>query len=188
MHRLIVLLLIIPVFSIAQNLPSIEEKTKGLKKYEGYLNFYWDENAGKVWLEIDKLDSELLYQISFPAAIGSNDIGLDRGLMGDTRIIKFTRAGRKILMVEPNYNYRAVTSNKSEQRAVEQSFAQSTLWGFMAEAESNGRVLVDVTDFLLRDAMKAGNRLRSMRQGNYSLDKSRSAFYLPQSRNFPLNT
>src|SRR6185503_11293238 len=106
MHRLIVLLLIIPVFSIAQNLPSIEDKIKGLKKYEGYLNFYWDENAGKVWLEIDKLDAELLYHVSLPAAIGSNDIGLDRGLMGDSWVIKFIRVGRKILMVQPNYSYR----------------------------------------------------------------------------------
>ena len=148
---------------------NVEEKTKGFKKYEGYFNFYWDENAGKIWLEIDKLDSEILYHTSLPAAIGSNDIGLDRGLMGDSRIIKFNRIGRKILMVQPNYNYRAVTNDKAEKRAVEQSFAQSTIWGFAVEAESNGHVLVDATDFLLRDAMKAANRLSSMRQGSYSL-------------------
>ncbi len=169
-------------------LPSIEDKTKGLKKYEGYLNYYWDEAAGKIWLEIDKFDSEILYVISLPAALGSNDIGLDRGLLGDDRIIKFNRVGRKILMIQPNYAYRAVTDDKAEKKAVEQSFAQSTLWGFTIEAESNGHALVDATDFLLRDAMKAGNRIRGMRQGNYSFDKSRSAIYLPQSKNFPQNT
>ena len=189
MFRFVSLLLILfPAFSIAQNLPAIEEKTKGFKKYEGYFNFYWDENAGMIWLEIDKLDTEILYQTSLSAAIGSNDIGLDRGLIGDTRIIKFIRTGRKIMMVQPNYNYRAVTGDKAEQRAVEQSFAQSTIWGFTAEAESNGHVLVDATDFLLRDAMKVSNTLRSMKQGNYSLDKTRSAVYLPQSKNFPQNT
>jgi len=189
MRRLCLLLLLFAsLISVAQNLPSIEEKTKGFKKYEGYMNFYWDENAGKVWLEIDKLDTEILYQTSLPAALGSNDIGLDRGLQVDTRIIKFTRTGRKILMVQPNYEYRAVTTDKAEQRAVEQSFAQSTIWGFVTEAESSGHVLVDATDFLLRDAVKAANRLRGMRQGNYSPDKSRSAIYLPQSKNFPQNT
>ena len=189
MHRICLLfLLFASLISEAQNLPSIEEKTKGFKKYEGYMNFYWDENAGKVWLEIDKLDTEILYQTSLPAALGSNDIGLDRGLQADTRIIKFARTGRKILMVQPNYEYRAVTTDKAEQRAVEQSFAQSTIWGFVTEAESNGHVLVDATDFLLRDAVKAANRLRGMRQGNYSPDKSRSAIYLPQSKNFPQNT
>jgi len=189
MRRIVLSLLIsFPVFAICQNLPGIEEKTKGFKKYDGYFNFYWDENSGKVWLEIDKLDSAILYQASLAAAIGSNDIGLDRGLLGDTRIIKFTRIGRKVLMMQPNYNYRATTNDKAEQRAVEQSFAQSTIWGFTAEAESNGHILVDATDFLLRDAMRVSNRLRSMRQGNYSLDKTRSAIYLPQTKNFPQNT
>ena len=182
------LLLVIPVIALAQNLPSIEEKTKGLKKMEGYLNYYWDETTGKIWLEVDKLDSEILYITSLPAALGSNDIGLDRGLLGDTRIIKFSRVGRKLLMIQPNYDYRAVTNDPAEKKAVEQSFARSTLWGFCIEAESNGHVLVDATDFLLRDAMKAANRIRGMKQGNYSLDKTRSAIYLPQSKNFPQNT
>ncbi|MDP4262859.1 MAG: zinc-dependent metalloprotease [Bacteroidota bacterium] len=185
---LLLLIVVVPAFSFAQNLPGIEDKTKGLKRYEGYLDFYWDENAGKVWLAINKLDSEILYQTSLPAALGSNDIGLDRGLQGDTRIIKFTRTGRKILMIQPNYDYRAVTSDKGEQRAVEQSFAQSTIWGFTVEAESNGSVLVDATDFLLRDAIRVSSRLRSMKQGNYSLDKTRSAIYLPRTKNFPQNT
>jgi Met-zincin/Domain of unknown function (DUF5117) len=180
--------LLFPLVLRCQTLPAIEDKTKGMKKMEGYLNYYWDESSGKVWLEVDKLDSEILYVTSLPAALGSNDIGLDRGLLGDTRIISFNRAGRKLLLVQPNYDYRAITTDKAEKRAVEQSFARSVIWGFTIEAESNGHVLVDMTDFLLRDAMKAANRIRSMRQGNYSLDKSRSAIYLPQSKNFPQNT
>ncbi|MEI9809424.1 MAG: DUF5117 domain-containing protein [Bacteroidota bacterium] len=187
--RIIVLLIILfPAIAASQALPTIEDKTKGLKKYEGYLNYYWDEAAGKIWLEVDKTGTEMLYNLSLPAALGSNDIGLDRGLLGDNRIIVFNLVGRKLLMVQPNYNYRAVTTDKAEQRAVGQSFAQSILWGFVIEAESNGHALVDITDFLLRDAMKAGNRLRSMRQGNYNVDKTRSAIYLPQSKNFPQNT
>jgi hypothetical protein len=181
-------LLLLPIFSQAQKLPAIEEKTTGLKKQEGFINFYWDENAGKLWLDINKLDSEFLYTTSLPSALGSNDIGLDRGLIGDTKIVKFSRVGRKLLLVQPNYDYRAVTSNKAEKRAVEQSFAQSTLWGFTIEAESNGHVLIDATDFLLRDAMKVANRIKAMRQGNYSLDKTRSAIYLPQTKNFPMNS
>ena len=187
-HLIAFLLFVFPIVAYSQTLPSIEDKTKGLKKYEGYMNFYWDENAGKLWLEIDKLDSEILYVTSLPAALGSNDIGLDRGLLGETHIIKFSRTGRKILMIQPNYDYRAITPDKNEKKAVEQSFAQSALWGFLVEAESNGHALVDATDFLLRDAMKAGSRIRQMKQGNYSFDKSRSAIYLPMSKNFPQNT
>jgi hypothetical protein len=172
----------------AQKLPSVEEKTAGLRKMEGFMPVYWDESSGKLWLEIARLDSEILYVMSLPAGLGSNDIGLDRGLLGGGRIVRFSRTGRKILMTEPNYGYRALSNDARERRAVEQSFAQSVLWGFMVEAESPGRALVDATDFLLRDAMQAANRIRRMQQGNYSLDKSRSAVYLPNTRNFPLNT
>ncbi|HVV06814.1 MAG TPA: zinc-dependent metalloprotease [Puia sp.] len=169
--------------------PTIEEKTRGMKAYPGFFNFYWDEHKGKIWLQISRLDSEVLYQPSLSAGLGSNDIGLDRGLLGATGgVVRFTRAGNKVLMIQPNFSYRAMTKDPAERRAVEQSFAQSTLWGFTVEAESKGSVLVDATAFLLSDVMGIANRLRSMHQGNYSLDGSRSAVYLPATKNFPLNT
>lgn len=182
------MLLLLPLSIAAQKLPTIEEKTNGLKKYDGYFNFYWDENTGKVWLEVDKLETEWLYVISLPAGLGSNDIGLDRGLLGDDRVVKFSKVGRKILLIQPNYGYRALSNDNAEKRAVEQSFAQSTIWGFMVEAESNGKFLVDATDFFMRDAMKVSNAIRRMRQGNYQLDKTRSAMYLPRTKNFPMNS
>jgi hypothetical protein len=187
MRLALLLLLCMPCFTEAQKLPSIEDKTKDLKKYEGYINFYWDSAAGKIWLEIDKTDTELLYQTSLPTGLGSNDVGLDRGLLGHTAVVKFIKTGRKLLMVEPNQDYRASSTDAAERKAVEQSFAQSTLWGFVAEAETNGRLLVDATDFLLRDAMKVANTLRRSQQGAYSIDKTRSAIYLPRTKNFPQN-
>ena len=188
MKYLLLLLLCLPFYSKSQTLPSIEDKTKNLKLYPGFIKFYWDDSAGKVWLEINKLDSEILYQTSLPAGLGSNDIGLDRGLLGSTSIIKFTRVGNKILMVQPNYDFRAITNDPAEKRAVEQSFAQSTLWGFTAEAETKGSVLVDATAFFMRDAMQVSNRLQNSKQGNYSIDLSRSAMYLARTKNFPQNT
>ena len=182
------LLFVLPLFISAQKLPSIGEKTKDMKKYEGYFNFYWDEDNGKIWLEINRLDSEFIYQTSLPAGLGSNDIGLDRGLTGDTRIVKFEKVGRKILLVQPNYSYRAVTDDINEKRAVEQSFAQSVLWGFTAEAESNNSLLIDASDFLLRDAMNIATVVKKNKEGNYSTDKSRSAIYLEHTKAFPLNT
>jgi len=168
--------------------PTIEEKTKGCKAYPGFFNFYWDARGGKIWLEISRLDSEVLYQPSLPAGLGSNDVGLDRGLLGEGGVVKFTRVGNKVLMIQPNYDYRAVTKDVAERRAVEQSFAQSTLWGFTVEAETKGAVLVDATGFLLSDVMQVANRLKNTHQGGYSLDASRSALYLPATKNFPLNT
>jgi hypothetical protein len=186
MRRLLVLFCLTPFVLNAQT--SIEDKTKSMKPYQGFMNFYWEENTGKVFLEIKKFDTELLYQTSLSAGLGSNDVGLDRGLMGSTSVVRFTRAGNKVLMIQPNYDYRATTENASERRAVEQSFAQSTLWGFTIEAQSNGAVLVDATNFLLRDAMQVANRLQNTKQGTYSIDASRSALYFERTKNFPLNT
>jgi len=181
-------LFLVPFCTLAQSLPSIEEKTKGLKKMDGFLPYYVDVQNGKLWLEVDKIDMELLYVMSLPAGLGSNDIGLDRGLLGGGRIVKFSKVGKKVLLVEPNYAYRAVSPSERERIAVEQSFAQSTIWGFSAEAETGNAVLIDATEFLTRDAMQASNRIRRMQQGAYILDKTRSALYLPTCKNFPQNT
>ncbi|WP_026994100.1 zinc-dependent metalloprotease [Flectobacillus major] len=174
--------------SFAQKLPSISEKTKGLQKYEGFFPFWWDEDNGKIWLEIDKFNTDFLYYSSLPAGLGSNDIGLDRGLLGDEKVVFFQKVGRKVLLTQPNLKYRAITKDANEKRAVEQSFASSTIWGFVAEAEDNGKVLVDATDFLMSDISGIADRLKDMKQGAYGLDKSRSAVYLPRTKNFPLNT
>lgn len=174
--------------SFAQKLPSIEERMAGMRKIPGYMDLYWDEVNGRMYMEINKWDTELLYVVSLPAGLGSNDVGLDRGLSDGGTVVSFSRVGKKIFLTESNYRYRAVTNDGFEKRAVEQSFAKSTLWGFAAIAETGNRSLVDATAFLIRDAMQVGNRLRRMQQGSFSLDSSRSAIYLPSTKNFPLNT
>ena len=110
--------------------PTIAEKTKDATKLAGYFNLYWDAKSGKLWLEIDKWGTEFLYQTSLPAGVGSNDIGLDRGQMGETRVVRFERVGPKVLLMQSNLDYRAVTSDPDERAAVRQSFAESALWGF----------------------------------------------------------
>jgi Met-zincin/Domain of unknown function (DUF5117) len=188
MKKMIVFFLLLPLIAICQTLPTIEEKTKNLTRQQGFINYYWDENTGKIWLEINQPDTEILYQASLPAGLGSNDIGLDRGLLGQTAVVKFTRVGNKLLLVQPNYDYRAITSDVAEKRAVEQSFAASTLWGFTIEAASNKAVLVDATAFFMRDAMQVSGQLANSKQGSYSIDLSRSAMYLARTKNFPQNT
>lgn len=167
---------------------AISKKTADMTKKEGYFNYYWDEANGKVWLEIDKIDQEFLYVNSLTAGIGSNDIGLDRGQLGGTQIVEFRRVGTKILMVQPNYNYRAISDNPNEVESVKQAFAESVLYGFTVAAEENGTVLVDMTSFLLRDAHGVASRLSRGREGNYRPDASRSAIYPPMLKNFPKNS
>src|SRR6202140_159790 len=173
---------------IVENATSIADKTKSMEKMAGYFNIYWDAKAGKVWLEIDKWGGEFLYQSALPAGIGSNDIGLDRGQLGGTHLVRFERSGPKVLLVQANLEYRAVSNDADERRAVRDSFAESALWGFTVAAEEGERALVDATDFFLRDAHGVPAALRKTKQGAYRLDASRCAIYLPRTKSFPLNT
>ena len=167
---------------------TITEKVAGMEKFPGYFTFYWDARAGKLWLEIDKWNTEFLYVESLPAGIGSNDIGLDRGQLGNSFVVRFDRTGPKVLLVAPNFDFRALTNNPDEKLAVKDAFAESTLWGFDVAAEEGGRVLVDATTFYLRDVHQVTNTLQRGQQGTYRLDPSRCAFYLPNTKNFPQNT
>ncbi len=176
------------LFSLTVSAQSIEERTKGMIKYPGFMDFYWDGTNGRIFLEINKWDSEILYVSSLPAGLGSNDVGLDRGKSDGGLIVKFSRVGKKVFMIQPNYDFRASSNDEAERRAVEQSFAQSTIWSFSVWAETDNRVLVDATSFLLRDATGVSQTLRRMQQGSFIADSNRSAIYLPRTKNFPFNT
>ncbi len=167
---------------------SIAEKTKSMERHSGYFVYYWDAKEGKIYLEISRWNDELFYVNSLPAGVGSNDIGLDRGQLGGGRIVKFERSGPKVLLIQPNYSYRAITDNPDEKRSVEEAFAQSILWGFDVVAEQDSTVLVDATGFYMRDAHDVVGTLRRTNQGQFRIDPSRCAFYLPRTKNFPRNT
>src|SRR5271168_3111793 len=148
---------------------SISAKTANAQKLPGYFNLYWDAKQGKLWLAIDKWNTEFLYQSGLSAGIGSNDIGLDRGQLGATRIVRFERSGNKVLLVQENLDYRAVTNDLDERRAVQDSFAESVLAGFPVAAEENGAALVDATDFFLRDAHGIPKRFAVLTRGATTL-------------------
>src|SRR5262245_14801011 len=167
---------------------SISERTASMQKFLGYFPFYWDAKAGRLWLEIDKWNSEFLYVESMPAGIGSNDIGLDRGQLGQAHVVRFERIGPKVLLIASNQGYRANSDNADERRAVKDAFAESTLWGFEVGAEEGSRALVDATTFYLRDVHGVTGTLQRSQQGQFRLDPNRSAFYLANTKNFPRNT
>ena len=174
-----------PGGAAANQITTIEEKVTGLKKIDGFYPMYWDESAARLWLEIPKLDTEVLYSTGLATGLGSNDIGLDRGILTGARIIKFERAGPKVLMVQPNYQYRALTTNAAEARTVRDAFARSVLWGFTVAGVTGDRVLVDFTEYLVRDGNDIAGRLRP---GSYRFDSTRSTVYTPMLLAFPKNT
>ena len=160
---------------------------KGITKYEGYFTFYYDNNSDKLFLQIDKLNTEFLYVRSLSEGIGSNDIGLDRGQLGDGVVVYFKKAGNKIMLLQPNQKYRAITNNKEEKKSVKQAFAKSVLHGFIIEKTNKNSFLVDATSFFIRDAHGVAKTLARNKQGNYSLDKSKSAFKIERTKAFPKN-
>src|SRR2546422_8067550 len=167
---------------------TINEKVAGMQKFPGYFPFYWDAKAGKIWLEINRWNSEFLYVESLPAGIGSNDIGLDRGQLGQSHVVRFERTGPRVLLIASNEAFRANSDNADERRAVKDAFAESTLWGFEVAAEEGNRALVDATAFYLRDVHGIPGALQRGQQGQFRLDPTRCAFYLANTKNFPKNT
>jgi hypothetical protein len=181
----------VSAFASAQ---TISSKTAAMKHIDGYLPLDWDAKAGKLYLEIPRLDSagnspDILYTHSLPYGTGSNDLGLDRGQISRGQLIHFQRTGPKVLMIEPNQRFRSTSNDPAEQLAVRQSFPESVLYGFKVEAEDpNGTVLVDATDFFLRDAHDVAGALTRTQQGTYKLDATRSTIALDATKAFPRNT
>src|SRR6267154_847258 len=184
-------LLAVSAFTSAQ---TISSKTATMKHIDGYLPLDWDAKAGKLYLEIPHLDAagnspDILYTHSLPYGTGSNDLGLDRGQISRGQLIHFQRSGPKVLMIEPNERFRSTSNDPAEQLAVRQSFPESVLYGFKVEAEDpNGTVLVDATDFFLRDAHEVAGALTRTQQGTYKLDPTRSTIALDATKAFPKNT
>jgi hypothetical protein len=165
--------------------PSIDERTKDLRKLDGFFPLYVDEDGGRLWMEIPALNTEVLYSTGLATGLGSNDIGLDRGVLTGSRIVHFERAGPRVLMVQPNYRFRASTENATEARRVRDAFARSVLWSFAIGAQTGDRILVDATEFFVRDYNEMAGRLQP---GTYRFEANRSSVHFPGTKNFPKNT
>ena len=172
----------------AQDLPDIESFVDGFDVKHGFYTVYWNPEKAKVWLEIGALGEDLLYVGSLAAGLGSNDIGLDRGQLGQRRIVRLERVGPRVFMFVPNLRYRADGAEQAETQTVTDAFAAGVEWAFDIAAETDGRLLVDATDFLLRDIHGVARTLDARKQGQYEIDRRRSTPLPDGIRSFPDNT
>lgn len=186
--RRLIFVALLALLSVTAQAKTITEYTAGMEKHTGYHDFYWDDHNGRVLLEVADFDREFLLLTGLAQGLGSNPVGLDRNQVGDNRLVKFQRVGNKVLLHQLNLKYRAESDNAAEHRAVEEAFASSILWGFEALAREDGRALVDFTPFLLSDQHGIAKRLKDTEQGSFSIDASKSAVYLPRTKNFPRNS
>jgi hypothetical protein len=181
------ILVVILLFVSQQFISQTFQKTKDLQQFNGFFNFYYDDSSDKIFIEVNNINEEFLYVNALSAGIGSNDIGLDRGQLGNTAVVKFIKAGNKLLLIQPNQDFRAVSDNIEEKKSVEEAFAQSVLFGFPIEEQIKNSFLIDVSTFFLRDAHNVSGRLQNAQQGNYKLDLSKSAFFMERTKAFPKN-
>jgi hypothetical protein len=171
--------------------PTIAARTASMTNMPGLMPLHWDATAGKLYLEIplkNNKSEEMLYTNSLPWGTGSNDLGLDRGQTAEGKIVYFERIGPKVLLVEPNERFRTSSTDPHQQLAVKTSFPQSVLGGFTVAAASPDAVMVDATDFFLRDVHNVAGTLARMGQGAFRMDPTRSAIDLGSTKVFPKNT
>ena len=192
MKKTIFLVAIIILFqanALAQNKnkvkpASVLENTQGFK---GFFNFNYNEKEDALYLTVKELNKEFLYVNSLSAGVGNNDLGLDRGQLGDERVVYFSRSGNKLMLIQSNLRYRSTSDNPLEQRSIKEAFAKSVLFGFPIVESNNSGYVINLTPFLMQDAHGVSKRLKQRKQGSYSVDKSRSAVFLERTKAFPKN-
>jgi hypothetical protein len=165
--------------------------TRATVHIAGFFDVYRDPAKGRVLLGVRAFDAPFLLVSSLPWAIGSNDIGLDRGQSSESHMVEFRRVGTRIFLVEDNTRFRAVSANPDEAMSVRQAFAESVLWSGDIAAERIGadaQALIDVGSLLTSDRHGIARRLADTKQGKYEVDTKRSAVSLADAKSFPDNT
>jgi len=170
------------------------EATKGLSRTDGFLPYYADAKGGRILAAFPKPDQDGLALRAIQAAgltagLGSNPIGLDRGLFDGGSLIAFRRVGKKLVAEQENWSYVASADNPLEKKAVRQSFASSFLWSGDVIAESpRGELLVDISGFLTRDALDVKAALKNNpKAGVFSIAGDRSMPDVSAALAFPDN-
>ena len=185
MKRSVIILLIL--LSGATAFSQKFDDLKEMQKFEGFFDFYYNESEDQICLVVEHLDQEFLYVHSLSSGLGHNDLNLDRGQLGGEAVVYFTRAGNRLLLVQPNLRFRAETENQFEKKAVEQAFARSVLHSFDILDQKAGKYLIDLRSLLSYDAHRVTERLSQMNQGSFKLDPSRSAVEHSRTKAFPEN-
>ena len=172
----------------------VTRQVSGLEARSGLLDLHLDRKSGRVLALVPApsgprgLVGEYLYLEGISTGLGSKPVGLDRGQLGEARLVELRRVGSRLLLEAPNLRFRAVGAPPAESEAVRESFATSVLWATEILAEdAGGRLLADWTGFLVRDAHGVASALSAAGQGSWALDRERSAVDLASCLAFPRN-
>ncbi len=168
---------------------TITARTAALEKRDGFVPVYLDTATGKLLLELPRDSFRALLFITEATGLGSNPVGLDRGADVASQVTRFDRDGDHVLVVFENWNYRSsAATNADHRRTVAEAFPPSTVASLPLVAREGGRLLVDATDWILRDWIGVSRTLEQARQGGYAVARDRSGVNRANTGNFPDNT
>ncbi|WP_086933475.1 zinc-dependent metalloprotease [Agarilytica rhodophyticola] len=197
MYRSLLLLLVLSLtylFALSvqaknspKQIPTITEFTQGMNHKKGFFDFYYQPSQDKIYVQVDRFNQAFLFQSSLPQGLGSNDVGLDRGQLGKTRIVHFERYGNKVMLKQLNTEFRVSSNNLAERASIDEAFADSVIAGFVIAAQNSKAVLIDYTDFLHSDIHQVTTRLKQSKQGDYKLVSKRSGIVQKRTKAFPDN-
>ncbi len=176
------------IFTASASAQSISDFTDGMEKKEGFFDLYLDHEEGNVYLAVDGLKEDFIYKVSLPGALGSNDVALDRGQLGGTKLVYFDRVGKKVLLHQKNTRYMATSDNPREVLAAVNAFAPSIVWSFKAVASDDDVTLIDITEMMLSDQHRSAAKIKRTGQGDFSLNQDRSFVDFEYVKTFPMNT
>lgn len=167
--------------------PTIAAKTAGLVRRDGFIPIYLNETTGSVWLEVPKNGLRGLLFRTLATGLGSNPIGLDRGADNGADVFRLERAGNAVQVIFENWNYRS-SGDSLHLRTVLEAFPPTTSAALPIVAEEGDKLLVDATEFVLRDWNDVASTLAGQNEGSYSVARDRSRPYAPYTKAFPANT
>lgn len=177
----------VPSAPVSTTTNSFAAQLQGWHKHPGFIEVWSHQEQAKVMAAVE-LDRAFLMVSSLPFALGSNEIGLDRGQSGASKLLHFERHGKRVFLVQENTRYRADSSDADERAAVREAFAGAVLWSTDVIAVDGQKLLIDLSSLLLSDRHGVAARLNAAKQGSYSIDDKRSAVLSDRIKNFPDNT
>jgi hypothetical protein len=173
------------------------------ERRDGYIPMLWDAESGKLSFEIAKFDQDILYFTQVAKGSGSGSVGFEWAGGGEGGVIQFQRVGSKVMVVQKNIRFRAGTGGPGIEKGIEASFPDSIIAALPITHSEGGKVIVDATPLVVRDAAgfaaaSAGGGRGGGRGGpqaveliagtTWRFDPTRSSIYLPRTKGFPKNT
>lgn len=161
----------------------------GMASQRGFVDVHVDAGNAKVVVGVHALDTPLLMVTALPGALGSNDVGLDRAQAGEPKLVEFRRLGKKLLLIQRNTRFIADSAEADEVRAARDAFAEAVLWsGDLLNPESaRGPWQVDLSSLIASDLHGVAERLKTLQQGQYTLDAQRSGVLAEAAKAYPDN-